>query len=154
MNEDGNAPIGNGRRMRTIEFDEADAPMLAAAMRLSSATALMYGVSQERARERYQHYRALFMQFAPPEAAMFRNGQDWCEIAIEMDTAADFELIWTRASWPDHAKGKVSVRVGDRVWRTDAEAMSREGMEPLAAALEAMAPAGCMRTIPAEADKD
>jgi hypothetical protein len=154
MQDDGTPPVGNGRRMRTIEFDEADAPMLAAAMRLASATALMYGASQERARERYQQYRRLFLQFAPPEAAMFRNAQDWCEMAIEMDTAPDFELIWKPEGWPNQAKGRVSVRIGERVWRTDADPMLREGMEGLAAALEAMAPAGCIRTVPAETAED
>lgn len=154
MDDTGTPATGNGRRMRTIEFDEADAPMLAAAMRLASATALMYGASQERARERYQHYRRLFMQFAPPEAALFRNAQDWCEIAIEMDTAPDYELIWTACRWPDHRNGTVAVRVGRRTWRTDAEPMPREDMEKLAAALDAMAPLSCTRTMPVETDED
>ena len=135
---------GNGRRMRTIEFDEADAPMLAAAMRLAAGTALTYGEAQARARQRFKHYRELFLQFAPPEAAMFKDEETWCEIAIAMDHAESFEVSWEKGQWPEYENGRATVTVGRHAWATGySTRVTREDSVRLAAALSQMAPIGC-----------
>jgi len=134
---------GNGRRMRTIEFDEADAPMLAAAMRLAAGTALTYGEAQARARQRFKHYRELFLQFAPAEAAMFQDEETWCEIAIAMDHADFFQVTWEKRRWPEDG-GRATVTVGQRCWTTGYSIrVTQEDSVRLAAALSAMAPIGC-----------
>lgn len=144
---------GNGRRMRTIEFDEADAPMLAAAMRLAAGTALMYGGRQEKARERFQYYRQLFLQIAPPEAAMFRDEEDWCEIAIAMDDATSFDVAWKEGEWPHRDQGRATVIVGDRVWETGyGNSVTREDSVRLARVLAEMAPLGCDLKTPIDTD--
>lgn len=145
---------GNGRRMRTIEFDEADAPMLAAAMRLAAGTCLTYGERQAKARARFQHYRRLFLDLAPREAALFRDEEDWCEIAIAMDTADFFEVSWMKGEWPDYDKGRAIVRVGDRSWQTGySTAVTQEASIRLTVALGAMAPVNCELRIPVETDE-
>jgi hypothetical protein len=145
---------GNGRRMRTIEFDEADAPMLAAAMRLAAGTALTYGEAQARARQRFKHYRELFLQFAPPEAAMFQDEETWCEIAIAMDHADCFEVAWEKGRWPDYGQGRATVTVGRRAWATGYSVkVSREDSVRLATALSEMAPIGCELRTPVATDE-
>lgn len=140
---------GNGRRMRTIEFDEADAPMLAAAMRLAAGTALAYGESQARARQRFKHYRQLFLKFAPPEAAMFQDEETWCEIAIAMDHADFFQVTWKKREWPNEG-GRATVIVGDRAWTTGySTKVTPEDSDRLVAALSEMAPVGCELRVPA-----
>ncbi len=135
---------GNGRRMRTIEFDEADAPMLMAAMRLAAATAYTYGPDQRRAVQRLQHYQALFLAFAPTEAAMFGSECSWAEIAIAMDGADAFVVSWSEGSWPDYAKGTATVAIGDRTWETGyGKGITRDHAIRLARALEEMAPMDC-----------
>ena len=141
-------PGDNGRRMRTIEFDEADAPMLAAAMRLAGATCMAYGAPQAKARERFKHYRTLFMAFAPPEASLFQEEETWCEIAIAMDDAPTFSVEWKRDSYLYEGKGRIVVRVGNRAWETGHERVEESATELLAAALARMAPSGCERTDP------
>ncbi len=137
--------VGNGRRMRTIEFDEADAPLLMAAMRLAAATALTYGAGQRKARARLKHYQEMFRDMAPPEASMFQHEAAWCEIAIAMDSATEFVVRWHEGRWPDHASGRASVTVGDRRWETGySEPVTRERCRLLAAALDEMAPPGCV----------
>lgn len=145
---------GNGRRMRTIEFDEADAPMLAAAMRLAAGTALTYGASQARARQRFKHYRELFLKFAPPEAGMFQEEETWCEIAIAMDDADSFSVTWGKGRWPDYDQGRAIVTVGDRSWATGYSVkVTQEDSVRLAAALSEMAPIGCELRTPVKTDE-
>lgn len=152
MTED-TVPRGNGRRMRTVEIDLADAPMLAGAMRLAAGTALMYGHSQAKARERFQRYRAMFKELSPPEAFLFDNEEDWCEIAIAMDGAPDFEVTWEKGRWPDYDKGHACVRVGDRAWHIRRETITAERSEAIGAALEDIAPMTCVR-VRKEPDED
>lgn len=135
---------GNGRRMRTIEFDETDAPMLMAAMRLAAATAYTYGPDQRRAVQRLQHYQHLFLQFAPSESDLFASEASWAEIAIAMDGVPSFGVSWRPGSWPDHAEGTATVSVGDRTWDTGhGRKVTREMALQLARALEEMAPMDC-----------
>ena len=143
---------GNGRRTKTIEIDVADAPMLAGAMRLASATALMYGAEQENARLRFQRYRDVFLELSPPEAALFRDEEAWAEIAVAMDAAPSFRVDWKEGSWPHRDRGTATVAVGTRVWTTNAAPATREDAERLAKALEEIAPLSCVRADPTPED--
>ena len=139
-------PEGNGRRIRTIEFDEADAPLLMAAMRLSASTARLYGTNQRKAMARLKYYQQIFMSFAPPESRFFSEEADWCEIAIEMENASGFSVEWEKGSWPDYEKGRATVTIGKRKWSTSYhDKITQEQAEKLAEVLEEMAPAGCLR---------
>lgn len=145
MDDDALPPKGgNGRRMRTIEFDEADAPLLMAAMRLAAATVFTYGPDHRQSMRRLQHYQELFQQFAPPEAEMFDNEMIWAEIAIAMDTSDSFQVTWQKGSWPDHARGRATVTIGERSWQTGYRVgVTQEQATELARALEEMAPMSC-----------
>ncbi|MFZ3482207.1 hypothetical protein [Sphingomonas sp. 3-13AW] len=130
--------------MRTIEFDEADAPMLMAAMRLAANTALMYGEDQRNAMHRLRFYRDLFQQFAPAEASLFSDEETWTEIAIAMEGAEAFEVSWKPGSWPCYDRGRATVTINDRHWETGySTAVTREAALGLAKALATMAPVTC-----------
>jgi hypothetical protein len=85
------------------------------------------------------------MQFAPPDARAFRDEEDWCEIAIAMDEASSFSVVWRQGDWPDRHLGRAVVRIGDRIWTTDRDRLTEEQAKGLAASLEELAPAGCLR---------
>lgn len=71
---------GNGNRLRTLVYDEADAPMLMYAMSLAAGTALV--CEGRTSINRLKHYQAEFAKTAHPAAEFMDRNTDLCEIAI------------------------------------------------------------------------
>lgn len=142
MNED-DTPT-NGRRIKYLRYDEADAPMIASAFRLGANVALCG--QNEGARGRMKEYARAVMENVPPEAAFFNMQDVWSEIMMAIDASASFEVRWKRETYG--TKGTAEVIVGKRSWRTDMDSISQDGAEALGDALERLAPLECTRIRP------
>lgn len=118
----------NKRLKRTLEFDLADAPMIAAAFRLAACTAMM--CSHKDADKKLRAYEAVLKQFVP-EAASHFDAERWAEIGMALIDAKDFRVTieprrWERdASW--WREGVVVVYVGKK--RFEADGMKLHGVK-------------------------
>lgn len=134
-------PISNGRRLKTLQYDEADAPMLASALRLGANVA--FCGQNDGARARMKQYARAVMEHVPPEADFFNMQDVWSEIMMAIDASPSFEVRWKRADYG--VKGTAEVVVGKRSWRTDLGSVTKDGAEALGDALERLAPMECVR---------
>ena len=141
MTEDEMPQADNGRRTKTLVYDEADAPMIAAAFRLGANVALC-GESHG-ARERMKMYARQVKQNVPAAASHFNMEEVWTEIMIAIDSSPDFRVDWKRDAYRD--TGTAEIIVGRRSWRTDMGSITQEGAEALGDALEMLAPITCER---------
>ncbi len=110
---------GNGSRIRTLTFDEADALMLASAMMTASTTAMMSANynGNMKAKNRLEHYRTMFLEVAPPGGKHLQRDTDLCEIVIAMMDQENWSIHQHRnRSWDK--KGNSIVTVGDMTWET------------------------------------
>lgn len=133
---------GNGARLRTLTFDEADALMLANAMLIASNTAMMG--QADKAQARLNHYRDQFLALCPAEARLFRKGTDVAEIAIAMATAPSWRVTRERPTWRSFGGTQVVVHVQDAAWHTSDDA-DDETYEAICRMLENIAPMSCVR---------
>lgn len=133
---------GNGERIRTMEFDMADAVMLASAMSIASGMALMN--RSPLALRRLQHYKDFFRSLLPEDAKLLDRDGDLCEIAILATENADWtihrikEKEWSRTS-------RVVVTIGERRFTSD-DLLEEDGLERIAAVVESIVPMTCRRT--------
>lgn len=140
MSEDTPA-VDNGRRMKVLMYDEADAPMVAAALRLGANVAMCGG--REGARARMKNYARSVMENVPPEASFFNMEDVWTEIMIAIDNSPTFEVKWRRGDYG--RKGTAEVVVGKRSWRTDMGSISEQDAISLGDVFERLAPMDCRR---------
>lgn len=133
---------GNGERMRVLEFDAADAMMLAHAMMIAANTAMMGGGTGT-AERRLRHYRTEFLKLAHPGARHLRREEDIAEIAIAM-TDADRWSIHRIKKYSSDSNFAVEVRVGNSSW--GAWSVTEQQYREIVAAIEEVAPMSCMRT--------
>lgn len=138
---------GNGQRVRTLEFDLADAVMLAHAVSVCGAEAMLSQAPA--ALRRLQHYKEFFLSLLPEDAKLFDRDTDLCEIAIMAQDSETWTIHRVREhTWSD---GRVVVTVGGRrfvsSWIHKAEAVDR-----MAAVVELLMPVTCVR-VPKE-DED
>ena len=132
---------GNGARLRTLTYDEADAAMMAHAMMLAATRAMMHGAPT--AQGRLNFYRTQFLAEMPDEARALHD-LDMCAVAVAMSDAA----TWTLTRIPDqYAYGTrgpthVEVLVGNGRWRTR-DPMDDERYGRFRAMLEGLAPSTC-----------
>ena len=132
---------GNGSRIRTMAFDEADAPMLMRAMSLAAATALC--CSGQESIGRLKFYQAQFAAFAPPAAALLGRETDLCEIGIATATA-EYWTIHRIREFDWSKRFRTIVIVGDRRFRS-AELTDEDGCAAIAAMVADVAPLSCIR---------
>lgn len=131
---------GNGARLRTIEFDEADAFMLARAMMIASNTALMSGGHV--ALRRLNHYRDQFLALSPDDAKLLDQDTDLCEIAIAVASHPAWTIHRIRErEWSRTFRVVVSV-AGDR-WKSSNLVGDTE-FDAIKALVESIAPPGCI----------
>lgn len=109
------APAGNNRLKRTMEFDLADAPMLMAAVRLAACTAMM--CSHKDADKKLRVYQKMFEQFVPACAARFEE-EVWAEIGMALLNAESFRVTIEPRSWERDRtwwyEGVLTVYVGKK----------------------------------------
>lgn len=135
---------GNGTRIRTLEYDIADAPMLRHAMIIASNTALMCG--GRNAMGRFQYYRRKFTELCPPGYEHLRREEDLCEIAIAMTGAPCWSIQFVKQRWSSN--GPAIIRVSDNAWET--LSLSPEAFSALSRCIETIAPVGCDKVDPPE----
>ena len=133
---------GNGERIRSLEFDIADAPMLRHAMSIAVATAMMCSGAQAQARLRY--YQRKFTELCPPGYQHLRREEDLSEIAIAMNDAPTWSIEFEARPWRD--EGEAIIRVGSRSWSV--WSISRPNLEQLTSCINAIAPLSCMQIDP------
>jgi len=131
---------GNGDRIRTLEYDIADAPMLAHAMMIAANTAMMCGGGK--AENRLHHYKKQFLDTSPAGAKHLRREEDLCDIAIAM-AAADTWSIHRSKRWSSDKDGEALITVGNRRWET--WKISDEAYAELVQGLVQIAPCRCER---------
>jgi hypothetical protein len=133
---------GNGQRMRTIQFDEADALMISHALLIGANTAMMHPRCHGSAEQRLRHYMSQFLKLAPPGARHFDSGETIAEIAIAMNSAENWSIRRVKArSWSSDFGAEVAV--GDitwSVWR-----VTEDQLEEMITAIETFAPLTCVR---------
>lgn len=135
------ASDGNASRLRSIEFDEADALMIASALLIATTTARMGG-GTESAR-RLAHYRQQFLSFVPASADLLDRRTDVCEIAIAADASPEWTLHRVRDDrWRDTYKAVITI--GDRYWLSKYDCDDAK-FEAIAKLVETIAPFSCVR---------
>jgi hypothetical protein len=115
--------LDNKHLKHTLEFDEADAPVIMRAFSLAAATAMMCG--HPGAKKKMQAYQAMMVKFVPDAAKHF-DEEVWCEIGIALASATRFEVTLCKDGWHNHhwvREGRVSILVDGR--RFDAEGIDR-----------------------------
>jgi hypothetical protein len=143
----------NKRLKGTLEFDIADAPMLVHAMQIAACTAMMCG--HRDAQKKLDAYKAIFQQFAPPEAKFF-DEEEWAEIGMALMTAKTFHVTiaeprWNRSHW--WSSGYVQVIVDEREFSGAAGSDLKRGaaeIEAIYNALAQLAPMNCTGTFDAK----
>lgn len=132
---------GNGSRISTLEFDEADAFMLAHAMSIAVNMAMMSHAPE--ALRRLQHYKALLREIAPPDAKLLDRDTDLCEIVIASARAPHWTIHRVRErEWSREFRAVVTV--DDRTF-TSASLIGDEEFGRIASMLERMVPLTCPR---------
>jgi len=118
----------NKRGMRTLEFHEADAMMLAHALMLHATRAWM--ANNSRAMERLETYRARFEELIPAAARIFDENV-WSEMAMALEHAASFsvDLVPPAGSSGFWHGGRIEVVLEPREDAPQAP-LSREGGLP------------------------
>jgi hypothetical protein len=132
---------GNGSRIRTLEFDEADAAMLAYAVSVAAGTAMM-SRSPEAVR-RLQHYKTLLREIAPPEAKLLDRETDLCEIVIASGRAASWTIHRIRErEWSSSFRAVITV--DDRIF-TSSSLIGEADFGRILGMLEGIVPMTCPR---------
>lgn len=105
----------NGRNRRTLEFDLADAPMLARALSVGACTAMLDG--RKDAQRRLETYRDLVAQMVPAEADLF-DEEVWAEMGMALAKGGSWSVGVTQAPWDKRwlGSGPICVKVGRREW--------------------------------------
>ncbi|MBS7671674.1 hypothetical protein [Croceicoccus gelatinilyticus] len=129
---------GNGERLRQIEFDQADAPMLLHALIIGANTALMCGGRQ--ATQRMAYYARLIRDLCPPGHEHLRREEDLCEIALAMREAPHWSFTFAPERW--RSNGEAIIRVGKKAW-TSAYMITQPQADELRGCIEAIAPLTC-----------
>lgn len=102
---------GNGSRIKTLEFDEADAYMLMRALSIAVNTAMM--CSGKESVQRLTYYKEQLRQFAPSCANRLRRPEDLCEIAILATTVETWSVYRVRErQWSSRAR--TVIKIGNR----------------------------------------
>lgn len=116
---EGDAAASNQQRVRSLEFDVMDAPMIRHSLTIGANTAMLCG--QPLAKDRLREYTAILDKLIPPAAALF-DEERWAELGMALASASAFEVtldapIWSRGgrnSW--NQDGQITVRIGSKEW--------------------------------------
>lgn len=107
---------GNNSKIRTLDFEEADAYMLARALSLAASTALMCGGRSSIGRLR--HYKSKLMEFAPEGSDLFDRDTDLCEMSICSTASPGWSIYRVRENeWSN--RFRVVVEVGTRKFKSN-----------------------------------
>lgn len=131
---------GNGSRIETMEFDRADALMLAHAMLIAANTAMLN--RNDQGKNRLSFYREQFLKLVPAGAHHFRSDEDFAEIAIAMSSHDVWTIHRVHGAYYEK-KFQAVVTVGKKswyAWRVD-DAEFAEMIE----AIKSIAPFSCQR---------
>lgn len=140
---------GNGPRRRSIEFDQADAYMLARAMVTASGVGLMSGSATGLRRLKY--YRDLFLEMAPGAAKLFARDADVAEIVMAMDTEATWSSVRVREyRW--NREMRTIIKCGKRQWQSR-DQISEEAHNSIIAMLCDLSPLSCTHTSLPDIDR-
>jgi hypothetical protein len=133
---------GNGHRMRTMQFDEADALMISHALLIGANTAMMHSACRGSAEQRLRYYRRQFLELVPPGAMHFDADETIAEIAIAMSAADTWSIRRVKErSWSSNFGAEVTV--GKITWPV--YRVTEEQLTEMIAAIEAFAPLNCTR---------
>jgi hypothetical protein len=132
---------GNRSRIRTLEFDEADAPMLRMALSVAVATAMM--CEGRESVGRLIHYKKTLADMVDPDAKLLRRETDLCEIAILSTAIPEWTIHRVRErSWSDTFRAIVTI--GTRRFGS-AELVKEESFQRIAALVERTVDLECVR---------
>lgn len=138
-------------RKVTLEFDIADLPMLAGALRTAACEAMME--RRPGAQERLNSYRKTIDALIPDGARVF-DGLTWSEVCIALDGAATYAVgfeewgyDWKQESGVGGKYGRILVVVGERCFSSTDYKHYRDGdaLEVVASLMHQMAPLDCHR---------
>lgn len=128
---------GNGSRIRSIEFDLADAPVIAHALMIAANVAMMGQTEDSEARLRF--YRDQFLAVAPPGHKHLKSEEHLCDIAIQMDQSPTWSIHRMNERWSE--KGYSIITVGEHAWETYNLTMDEH--EALSNCIASIAPLSC-----------
>lgn len=133
---------GNGSNIQTIEFDIADAPMLASAIAIGRNTVLMSseGKNKYNAIGRMNYYLQKLLDVCPPGHKHLRGSEELCNIIIEMAMSESWS-IWQKKRWLSSSEGKTCIKIGEQYWET--YIITDEDHAELKACLHSLAPVEC-----------
>lgn len=123
-----------------MEFDRADALMLAHAMLIASNTAMMN--RNDQGKDRLSFYREQFLKLVPAGAHHFRSDEDFAEVAIAM-SSHDAWTIHRVYGASYEKKFEAVVTVGKQSW--NAWRVDETEFAEIIAAIESVAPLSCQR---------
>lgn len=133
---------GNGSRIMTLEFDAADAAMLAYAVSVAASTAMMS--KSPEAMRRLIHYKELFRRIAPPESRLLDRETDLCEIVIASARAEGWTIHRIREhEWSSSFRAVVTV--ADRTF-VSASLVGEPDFVRIQTMVEGLMPMTCPRT--------
>jgi len=131
---------GNGSNIHTLEFDIADAPMLAHAVLIGRNTVMM--CAGGKATQRMDYYLQKLMEVCPPGYKHLNREEDLCNIVVAMTQASSWS-IWRKKKWENDKEGKTIIKVGDKLWST--WVITNEAHDEVISCLVAVAPMNCER---------
>lgn len=139
----------NKRHMRTLEYDVADAPMIAEALMLAVTRAMIGGTKD--AMKRMKAYEDFVLQMVPEPVRIF-DACEWAEMGMALSTAKTWGVGLIHREWEDgwRGDGPIAVYIDDQLWRSEGGRVGgyREGeplIEQVAAVLADLAPMDCER---------
>jgi hypothetical protein len=135
-----------------LEFDVADLPMLAAALRTTACEALMCG--RPGARERIDAYRSAIEKMIPEPARIF-DGLTWSEICLALNGATSYSVRFEE--WGYHSEsrskyGMIYVSIGNKRYGSHDFRNLRDTLDTVQELVAAMAPLDCTH-VPVEDSK-
>lgn len=142
----------NKRTIVSLEFEQADLPMLMHALAIARNTALMCG--HDAAKRRLESYRKQVEALIPKPALAF-DGEVWSEIGMAVAEGNPWSVRFEakRYSWEaGRDTGSIVVRVGDREWTSESWSHTQESgaVEAVREVLRDLAPlsAECLDDAP------
>lgn len=140
--------LTNNATKRTLEFELADAPMLAHALQIEATTAWMS--RKHDVKNRLMMYHALIEKNVAKAALLF-DGEDWAEIGMALRNAETFMVTIEKRSWEESFNtwygGVLVVLIEERRWCADTFTPFLPGAPEVLtvhAALSEIAPMDCV----------
>lgn len=133
----------NGSKIRTFEFEEADALMIVKALSIAINTAMMGGGQQSIGRLRY--YKQKMMSHVPEGGTLFKRDTDLSEIAICSTAAPTWSHYRIKErEWSNRFRGVIMV--GTRKFGSGELFESEELFQKMISAASALIDINCQYT--------